>query len=345
VTKPQSFMDFVRSVEEETGKKIIISSDEYNDLIPTKFISTGSISLDACLGLGGIPKGRLTTIYGPESSGKTTLIMMLVKNCILQYKEKSLIVDVEHTFDVSYAYQLIGEKDFKEYVVLIQPDTAEAALEILGRGIESKEFGLAALDSIGDLSPEKEKKERDFAKQDVALVPRLLGKFLRIYKKVINTNDVAVVLLNQVRDNIGSYYGGVSLSGGHALKHDSSIIIYISKADEIKAGEEIIGILTKFVVKKNKMAKPYKTSTFPIIFGEGISRLQDLVEFGKKLGVITPGAWNKYKGEILGQGVNKTMLYLQQHPEIELQIRTDILNLVNTTSMVEEDLTKEEDGV
>jgi recombination protein RecA len=244
---------------------------------------------------------------------------------------------------MSYDYiRALVDQDFSlDNILLVQPETAEQAFEIAEQGIQSKEFELIIFDSIGGLAPQKEK-EDEFTDANVALVPRLLSKFLLRTAFNVRNNNVAFLFLNQVRDNIGSYMKSYTLPGGHALKHFCSIMVSMSKGEQIKFGDEIVGITSKFTVKKNKLAPPFRSFYLSIFFGKGIDTTRDLVEFGITMGILQKGGpYIKYKDEVLGKGTTNTIEYLNAHPEITEAIKHDLLALSNTNLEEMKDIEEE----
>lgn len=325
MSKDQSFKNYVIGLEDKYGMKFLYDSNEdkieQEELNRLDYIPTGSASLDACIGRPGIPRKRITTIYGPPSSSKTALCLSLCKQAI-KLGIEVLYVEAELTLDIDLAKAIVGEKDFLEHVTLVQPDTAEQVLGIAGKGIMSGEFGLVIIDSLGDLSPAKEKKEEDFEKRDMALSSSLIGKFLRMYKSHLRQKNIALVLINQVRANIGSYSGGYSLGGGWQLQHDSSIIILTGAGDTIEQGKEEIGKLVKFTIKKSKISKPGKSFMFPNIWGKGIDEARDLVMYATTVGVITTGGpFYKFNGKVIGKGMNAVIEVLENDRELFDQIK------------------------
>jgi len=305
------------------------------------FISTGSLSLDMSIGPGGIPVGRFTEIYGSEGSGKTTIALSISRNAIKDGK-KVLYIDVENMLDVSLIQGILGENFPVDMFVLLQPNTAEDALSIIERGIDSKEFGLIVLDSIGALAPSVEK-EKDLDELQMGTTPKLLAKFFRRTSYNLRTiNKTAVLLINQVRDNIGSYSKGFSVPGGHALKHFCSLIIALTRGQEIKQGDQSVGITTSFVVKKNKLSSPFRGYEIPIIFGEGVAFYKDFVRFSESIGVLKKaGPYYKFNDELIGKGVAQTIEALKQNQELLDRIRVVCYNAVN--GLTEPILLKEED--
>lgn len=319
--------DFVTQMMDEFGEDIIEKEETSEDIKAIEVIKTGSTSLDASLGVGGIPYGRITTIYGPESSAKTTLSLSIAKNAI-EAGKKVLYVDQENALDHAYIHAIIGDFDTKMFV-LAQPETAEQTLKICEQGVNSKEFGLIVLDSIGALAPEKEK-EDEFDKASVGVVPRLVSKFLRRNAFSIRNNNVAFLVINQIRAVIGAYVPTNEMPGGNALRHFSSIIIYMTRSELIKYGDEVIGALSKYNIKKNKVGIPFRSFFFPLMFGKGINTARDTVEFAEMLGVIDKrGSYYYYNGETMGQGVAKAEEYLNSHKETLDKIAKECYNISN----------------
>lgn len=315
---------FLDLLEESKLSDIYLDLSEFESKV-ADVISTGSISLDGCIGVGGIPRGKISVIYGAEGSGKSSLSFSVVKTAV-QKNLRSLIIDVENMIDVDHAKSIIGDMS---NVTIVQPDSAEDAFVTAEAGINSKEFDFIIFDSIGALAPAKEKKD-NFEDANVALVPRMLSKFLRRAAYSIRENNIAFLFINQVRDNIGSYMGGYSMPGGHALKHYASLIIMLSKAEEIKQGTESIGIMVKYSIKKNKLAAPFKSGMFPFMFNGGIDYYRDLLDFAETVGVIRKaGPYLKFEDTTLGQGVVKSIEYLKTNQEVLARIQDLCYNRVS----------------
>jgi len=310
VKKEKIEQNFLSLIEDKYSAFLV--RDESTEEL--EVISTGSLALDVSIGVGGIPRGKFTTLYGPESSGKTTLALSITKQAYLRGL-KTLYIDPENGLDYKYVEALVGTID-SENLVIIQPETAEQAFEIAEAGINSGEFGLIIFDSLGALAPKKVK-EGEFNDAHVALVARMVGQFLARNAYQVRLNNVAFLFVNQIRAKIGGYVAGYEMPGGYALKHDSSVIIFLSKGEEIKQGVDSVGIMTRFVIKKNKLSAPFKTNFIPIIFGEGIDSLRDIVLFAEYVGILNKrGAYYTYEGETLGQGLVKTMEALRDRKDI-----------------------------
>lgn len=319
---------FVEMIEDKYGEDIIEQDIPEGDVVS---ISTGSLSLDISTGVGGIPLEKITEIFGPESSAKTTLCLEITKRAILK-GYKVLYVDQENTLDHNYIRAIIGEFN-TSMLVLSQPETAEQALYICEAGIKSGDFNVVILDSIGALAPEKEK-EDDFGKAHVAQVPRLLSAFLRRNAYTIRHNNVAFIFVNQVRANIGSYTGGFQTPGGYAVKHYASLRIQLYKAEAIEQGDVPVGSYSRYSIKKNKMAPPFRGGTFPLLYGIGIDSIRDTIEFAEMLGILEKrGSYYTYEGETVAQGMVKTIEFLKNNPETLDKIIERVYNVTTTPNM------------
>tara|TARA_B110000438_G_scaffold200316_1_gene191862 strand:- start:884 stop:1999 length:1116 start_codon:yes stop_codon:yes gene_type:complete len=286
-------------------------------------ISTGSLSLDLALGIGGLPKGRVVEIYGPESSGKTTLALQ-----VLAESQKTggicAFVDAEHALDPVYAKKL-GVKT--EELLISQPDTGEQALEIADTLIKSGSISVIVIDSVAALTPRAEL-EGEMGDHHVGLQSRLMSQALRKLTGSIAHTNTMVIFINQIRMKIGVMFGNPeTTSGGNALKFYSSVRMDIRRIGAIKDKEQIVGNSTRVKVVKNKVSPPFKVVEFDLMYGKGISKVGELIDLGAKAGVVEKaGAWYAYKGEKIGQGRENAKIYLEQNPkvaaEIEMAIRT-----------------------
>ncbi len=307
-------------------------------------ISTGALSLDASIGVGGIPRGRFTTLSGPEGSGKSTIALSVAREA-LNAGIKVNYVDVENQMFLSYIEELIGVslKDNKNFVIS-KPRNSDEAFVIVEEAIDSKEFGLIILDSVAALSPPEEQAKK-FEEGNMAITPRDLAKFFRRTSFKVRENNIAFLFVNQIRDNIGSYVKSYSMPGGHAILHWSSVLIPISKAEEIKAGDEVIGIMTKFTIKKNKVAPPFRSFLIPIIFGKGVDSFRDLVRYAEFLGVIRKGGpYYKFEEQTLGRGMLETMEYLSDSPEMLEKIKSDCYKTIANKGKVDDEEGEEGDA-
>lgn len=301
-------------------------------------VSTGLLSLDISLGVGGLPRGRIIEIYGPESSGKTTLAL----NCVAQVQKSGGIasyIDAEHALDPVYAEKL--GVDIND-LYISQPDNGEQALEIAESMLKSNAIDIVIIDSVAALVP---KAEIDGAMGDahMGLQARLMSQGLRKLTGVTNKSNAIVIFINQLRQKIGVVYGNPeTTTGGRALKFYASVRIDIRKADAIKSGEEIYGNRTKIKIVKNKVAPPFKTCEFDIIYGEGISRESDVLDLAVNLDLINKsGAWYSYGGEKIGQGRENAKLFLKEHPDVFDKISHEIRKKYN---LDRDEITKNQPG-
>jgi recombination protein RecA len=335
---PEEKLDFIETLIEKYGEDMIVGDTEKVEVIPT-----GSLSLDASIGIGGIPRGRITEIFGAEGGGKTTLALSIVRSAISN-GIKSLFVDAENMINYDTVFDLLGEELNKDLLVILHPETAEQNLTACEMGINSGEFGLIVLDSIGALAPEVEKK-KELTDPTVGLIPKLMTVWLRRNANAIGRNNVAFVFINQVRDTIGSYVKSFSTPGGHALKHFASVRISLSKGEEIKQGSESVGINVKFTVKKNKLAPPFRSFIIPLYFGKGIDSIRDTILFSEMLGVLKKkGSYYVFENETVGQGVAKTAEILSNNPEMLAKIREICYNWVASENAPQIEVEEEEDG-
>ncbi len=280
-------------------------------------IPTGSISLDLALGVGGVPRGRVIEIYGPESSGKTTLALHLVSE-VQKMGGVAAYVDAEHALDPDYAKKIgvrVGD------LLISQPDHGEQALEIVETLVRSGGVSLVVVDSVAALTPRAEI-EGEMDQQHMGLQARLMSHALRKLTGVVSKTNTSVVFINQIRHKIGVMFGSPeTTTGGLALKFYSSVRIEIRRAAQIQAGEKIIGNRTKAKIVKNKVAAPFKVAEFDILYNEGISRLADLINTGVTLNVVNKaGAWYNFGGQKLGQGIEGSRQFLKENPKIEKEI-------------------------
>jgi recombination protein RecA len=326
--------DFFELMDEEYKDFLVEYNDNGEDV---DVIPTGSLALDVSLGIGGIPKARFSTVWGPESSGKTTIALSIAKQVFLK-GGKTLFIDVENCLDYRYAVALVGEIS-PENLTIVQPETAEQAFEISEAGIRSGLFDLIIFDSVGALAPTKVK-EGDFGDAHVALVARMVGQFIARNASPLRRNNVAFLFVNQVRAKIGRFAYGFERPGGYALKHETSIEVFLTKAEDIKlSSKEAIGILTKFVVKKNKLAPPFRTNYIPIIFGKGIDEERDVIAFAEMLGVISKkGSFYSFEGETVGQGMAKASDTLKEKPKLLDKIKEMCYNIVLEPEQIKEEV-------
>ena len=312
----------ISQIDENFGKGSVMKLGQ-KAAMNIEAISTGSLSLDLALGIGGLPKGRVIEIYGPESSGKTTLALQVIAE---SQKTAGIcaFVDAEHALDPVYAKKL-GVKT--EELLISQPDTGEQALEIADTLIKSGSISVLVVDSVAALTPRAEL-EGEMGDHHVGLQSRLMSQALRkLTSSIANTNTM-VIFINQIRMKIGVMFGNPeTTSGGNALKFYSSVRMDIRRIGAIKDKEQIIGNSTRVKVVKNKVSPPFKVVEFDLMYGKGISKVGELIDLGAKANVVEKaGAWYAYKGEKIGQGRENAKIYLEQNPkiaaEIEMSIRT-----------------------
>ena len=294
---------------------------EPSSLTPTEVIPSGSLSLDLALGVGGIPRGRITEVYGPESSGKTTLAL----HAIAQGQKRGgtvAYIDVEHALDPSYANRC-GVKI--EDMLISQPDTGEQALEIVEALVRSAAIDIVIIDSVAALVPQAEL-EGQIGDTHVALQARLMSQALRKLAAAIGKTGTAVLFINQLREKVGIVFGNPEVTpGGRALKFYSSVRIELRRSESIKQGDEIVGNRVKARVVKNKVAPPFRTAEFDIMFDHGISLEGAIIDLGTELGLVSKsGAFFSYGDVRLGQGRENTRQFLREHPEIAQEIEQRI---------------------
>lgn len=295
-------------------------------------ISSGSLNLDLALGIGGYPKGRIIEIYGPESSGKTTLTLHAVAEC-QKAGGTAAFVDAEHALDTSYAKKLGVNTDD---LIVSQPDTGEQALEITDMLVRSGGVDVVIVDSVAALTPRAEI-EGDMGDQHMGLQARLMSQALRKLTGNITKSNTLVIFINQIRMKIGVMFGNPeTTTGGNALKFYSSVRLDIRRTGAIKKGEEVIGSETRVKVVKNKMAPPFKKAEFDILYGVGISRLGEIIDLGVEHDIINKsGAWYSYNSDRLGQGKDKVRDFLADNPELTAEIEQKIKAII-APDLVEE---------
>jgi recombination protein RecA len=307
-------------------------------VIKVPVISTGSLGLDIALGVGGLPRGRVVEIFGPESSGKTTLALEVIAEA---HKQNGIaaFVDAENALDVGYARSLGVKTDD---LLISQPDTGEQALEISEVLIRSGGIDVLVIDSVAALVPRAEL-EGDMGDSHMGLQARLMSQALRKLTSAISKSKTIMIFTNQIRMKIGVFFGNPeTTTGGNALKFYSSVRLDIRRTGAIKAGEDVIGSRTRVKVVKNKLAPPFREAEFDIIYGEGISRAGEVVDMGVDKGIIEKsGTWYSYKGERVGQGRENAKKFLQGNPELIEKITQEIRNKLGLDNVVD---TKPEEG-
>ena len=304
-------------IEKQFGKGSIMKMSAESLAKDIETVSTGSLGLDLALGIGGLPKGRIVEIYGPESSGKTTLCLHVVAE-MQKTGGVAAYIDAEHALDPSYAEKLgvnVGE------LLISQPDTGEQALEIADTLVRSNAVDIIVIDSVAALTPKSEI-EGEMGDSSVGVHARLMSQALRKLTGNISRSNCLMIFINQIRMKIGVMYGSPeTTTGGNALKFYASVRMDIRRTGAIKKGDEVIGNETRVKIVKNKMAPPFREANFEILYNEGISKMGELIELGVEHKIIDKsGAWYAYKGEKVGQGKENVRLYLKEHPEAALEV-------------------------
>ena len=319
-TSPKSLKDTISDIDNHFGKGTVMRMGDRENLdIPS--ISTGSLGLDIALGIGGIPKGRVTEIYGPESSGKTTLTLQIIAQC---QKEGGTcaFIDAEHALDPQYAEKLGVNVD---ELLLSQPDTGEQDLEVADMLVKSKSVDLVIIDSVAALVPRAEI-EGEMGDHHVGLQARLMSQALRKITGNIQRSGATVVFINQIRMKIGVMFGSPeTTTGGNALKFYSSVRLDIRRIGAVKEGDEVIGNETRVKVVKNKVSPPFKQAEFQIMYGLGINQEGEMLDYGNKLGLVEKsGAFYKLDGETIGQGKTKASLFLKENAKVKNKLVKEI---------------------
>ncbi len=324
--KEKALAAALSQIERQFGKGSMMRlGDTERESIPA--ISTGSLGLDVALGIGGLPRGRIVEIYGPESSGKTTLTLQVIAEA-QKAGGSCAFIDAEHALDPIYAKNLGVDVD---NLLVSQPDTGEQALEICDMVVRSGALDVVVIDSVAALTPKAEI-EGDMGDSHMGLQARLMSQALRKMTANIKNSNTLVIFINQIRMKIGVMFGSPeTTTGGNALKFYSSVRLDIRRIGSIKDGDEVVGNETRVKVVKNKVAPPFRQTEFQIMYGEGIHHLGEVIDLGVKEGLLEKsGAWYAYNGEKIGQGKKNVAIYLGENPEIaeqiERQIRTQLLN-------------------
>ena len=319
--KSKALSAALSQIEKQFGKGSIMRLGENEVAQDIQVVSTGSLGLDIALGVGGLPRGRVVEIYGPESSGKTTLTLQIIAE-MQKLGGTAAFIDAEHALDPQYA-QKLGVK--VEDLLISQPDNGEQALEITDMLVRSGSVDVVVIDSVAALTPKAEI-EGEMGDAQMGLHARLMSQALRKLTANIKRSNTLVIFINQIRMKIGVMFGNPeTTTGGNALKFYASVRLDIRRTGSIKKGDEVIGNETRVKVVKNKVAPPFREAHFDILFGEGISREGEVVELGvlHKL-VEKSGAWYSYKGEKIGQGKDNAREYLREHPEIAFEIENKV---------------------
>ena len=324
--KKQALTAALSQIEKQFGKGAIMRMGDGTAIRNVDVVSSGSLALDVALGIGGLPRGRVVEIYGPEASGKTTLTLQVIAEA-QKAGGTAAFVDAEHALDPQYA-ENIGVN--VEDLLVSQPDTGEQALEITDMLVRSGAVDIVVVDSVAALTPKAEI-EGEMGDRHVGLQARLMSQALRKLTANIQRSNCMVVFINQIRMKIGVMFGSPeTTTGGNALKFYSSVRLDIRRIGAIKKGDEVIGNQTRVKVVKNKMAPPFRQAEFEIIYGKGISKLGELIDLGAANGIVEKaGAWYSYEKDRIGQGKENVRTFLSEHPEmaaeIESRLRTMLL--------------------
>ncbi|OGA98616.1 MAG: recombinase RecA [Burkholderiales bacterium RIFCSPHIGHO2_12_FULL_69_20] len=319
--KAKALAAALSQIEKQFGKGSIMRLGIGEVVEAIEVVSTGSLGLDIALGVGGLPRGRVVEIYGPESSGKTTLTLQVIAQ-MQKLGGTAAFIDAEHALDTGYA-QKLGVN--LQELLISQPDTGEQALEIVDALVRSGSVDLVVIDSVAALTPKAEL-EGEMGDSLPGLQARLMSQALRKLTGTVKKTNTMVVFINQIRMKIGVMFGNPeTTTGGNALKFYSSVRLDIRRTGSIKRGEEVIGSETKVKVVKNKVAPPFKVAEFDILYGEGISREGEIIDLGVEAKIVDKsGAWYAYKGEKIGQGKDNAREFLRENPDISLEIENRV---------------------
>jgi recombination protein RecA len=315
-------------IEKQFGKGSILRLGSKDAIVPVSVISTGSISLDAALGVGGVPRGRICEIFGPESSGKTTIALQVVAEA-QKLGGIAAFIDVEHALDPAYARKLGVDVD---NLLVSQPDYGEQALEITSHLISSGQIDVLVVDSVAALVPKSEL-DGEMGDSHMGVQARLMSQALRKLTGAVNKSRTCLIFINQIREKIGVMFGNPeTTTGGRALKFYASVRLDIRRIGAIKDGEAVVGNRTKIKVVKNKVASPFREAEFDIIYGEGVSKEGDLLDLGVAQNLIEKsGSWFSYKGERIGQGRENARQFLKDNPDIRQTVDKELRKTLGLT--------------
>ena len=332
--KKKALEQTILQIEKEFGKGAIMKLGSYAATRNIEVIPTGCLPLDVALGVGGLPRGRIIEIYGPEASGKTTVTLHVIAQ-VQKMGGTAAFIDAEQALDPVYAANLGINLD---ELYISQPDSGEQALDILDYLVRSNAVDLVVVDSVAALTPRSEL-EGDMGDSHMGVQARLMSQALRKIIAVGNKSNTCIIFINQLRDKIGVMFGNPeTTTGGKALKFYSSVRLDVRKIDQVKDGSEIVGSKTRVKVVKNKVAPPFKTAEFEIIFGKGISNSGCILDMSIANGLIEKsGSWFSYNGEKIGQGRENAKTYLEEHPELMDMLSEKIRQHINPSSTAEEE--------
>ena len=327
--KTKALAAALAQIEKQFGKGSIMRMDSDAIMDDVQVVSTGSLGLDIALGVGGLPRGRVVEIYGPESSGKTTLTLQVIAE-MQKLGGTAAFIDAENALDPQYA-QKLGVK--VEDLLISQPDTGEQALEIADMLVRSGSIDVVVIDSVAALTPKAEI-EGEMGEPQMGLQARLMSQALRKLTSNIKRTNTLVIFINQIRMKIGVMFGSPeTTTGGNALKFYASVRLDIRRIGSIKKNDEVIGNETRVKVVKNKMAPPFREAMFDILYGEGISREGEIIELGVKHGIVEKsGAWYAYNKDKIGQGKDNARDYLKEHPELAVEIEARVREVVGVSN-------------
>ena len=335
--KAKALQAALAQIEKQFGKGSIMRLGDGEKIEDIQVVSTGSLGLDIALGVGGLPRGRVIEIYGPESSGKTTLTLQVIAE-MQRVAGTCAFIDAEHALDIQYA-QKLGVN--LQELLISQPDTGEQALEIVDALVRSGSIDLIVIDSVAALTPKAEL-EGEMGDSLPGLQARLMSQALRKLTATIKKTNCMVIFINQIRMKIGVMFGNPeTTTGGNALKFYASVRMDIRRTGAIKKGDEVIGNETKVKVVKNKVAPPFREAHFDILYGEGISRQGEIVELGVEHKIVEKsGAWYAYKGEKIGQGKDNAREFLREHADVAVEIENRVREAVGVAALGTADMAK-----
>jgi recombination protein RecA len=328
--KSKALAAALSQIEKQFGKGSIMRLGEHDVSKDLQVVSTGSLGLDIALGVGGLPRGRIVEIYGPESSGKTTLTLQVIAE-MQKIGGTAAFIDAEHALDPVYAGKLGVDV---ENLLISQPDNGEQALEIADMLVRSGSVDVVVIDSVAALTPKAEI-EGEMGEPQMGLHARLMSQALRKLTANIKRSNTLVIFINQIRMKIGVMFGNPeTTTGGNALKFYASVRLDIRRTGAIKKGDEVIGNETRVKVVKNKVAPPFREANFDILYGEGISREGEIIELGVQQKIVEKsGAWYAYNGEKIGQGKDNAREYLKERPETAFEIENKVRAAVGVTAL------------
>src|SRR6202795_1469155 len=327
----------ISQIEKDYGKGAIMRLGSRDVLVPVSVIPTGALSIDAALGVGGVPRGRVIEIYGPESGGKTTLTLHIIAEA-QKMGGQAAFIDAEHALDPIYARKLGVDVD---NLLVSQPDNGEQALEIAQKLIQSGAVDVIVVDSVAALVPRAEL-EGDMGDPQMGLQARLMSQALRKLTAIVSKSHTCLIFINQIREKIGVMFGNPeTTTGGRALKFYSSIRLDIRRIQSIKEGDRVIGSRTRAKVVKNKVAAPFREAEFDILYGEGISREGDLIDVGVAKNILEKsGTWISYKGERLGQGRENARVFLRENKDIRDKVELELRKALGLVAHSHDDAKK-----